>query len=57
MCINIYITYIYIYIYIYKIYIYIYISININKIEFQNSVARFAFLCRITDIKIAWTNP
>ena len=39
------------------IYIYTYVSININKIEFQNSVARFAFLCRITDIKIAWTNP
>ena len=47
---------IYLYICIY-IYINIYISIKINKIELQNSVARFVFfLCRITDIKIAWTN-
>ena len=27
------------------------------KIEFQNSIARLSFLCRITDIKIAWINP
>ena len=39
------------------IHTYIYISININKNEFQNSVARFVFLCCITDIKIAWRNP
>ena len=27
------------------------------KIEFQNSVAKLSFLCRNTDIKIAWINP
>ena len=27
------------------------------KIEFQNSVRRLNFLCRLPDIKIAWTNP
>ena len=27
------------------------------KIEFQNSIERLSFLCRITDIKIAWINP
>ena len=31
------------------IYIYIYI-------EFQKSIERLSFLCRITDIKIAWIN-
>ena len=25
-----------------------------TKTEFQNSIARSSFLCRITDIKIAW---
>ena len=30
-----------------KMYIYM-------KIEFQNSIVRLSFLCRITDIKIAW---
>ena len=28
-----------------------------KKIEFQNSAVRLSFLCRITDIKIAWINP
>ena len=27
------------------------------KIEFQNSIVRLSFLCRITVIKIAWLNP
>ena len=27
------------------------------KIEFQNSITRLSFSCRITDIKIAWINP
>ena len=27
------------------------------KIEYQNSVVRLSFLCRITDIKIAWIYP
>ena len=26
------------------------------KIEFQNLIERLSFLCRITDIKIAWIN-
>ena len=26
------------------------------KIEFQNSIIRLSFLCRVTDIKIAWIN-
>ena len=27
------------------------------KIEFENSIRRLSFLCRLLDIKIAWTNP
>ena len=27
------------------------------KIEFENSIRRLSFLCRLTDIKIAWINP
>ena len=27
------------------------------KIEFQNSIVKLSFLCRITDITIAWINP
>ena len=27
------------------------------KIEFDNSVRRLSFLCRLTDIRIAWINP
>ena len=27
------------------------------KIEFQNSIRRLSFLCRLTYIKIAWLNP
>ena len=27
------------------------------KIEFQNSIRRLSFLCRLPDIKIAWINP
>ena len=27
------------------------------KIEFENSVRRLSFLCRLPDIKIAWINP
>ena len=30
---------------------------NFMKIEFQNSVRRLSFLCRLTDIKIAQINP
>ena len=26
-------------------------------IEFQNSIERLSFLCRLTDIKITWINP
>ena len=29
---------------------------NKMKIEFQNSVAKFSFLCFISDINIAWIN-
>ena len=29
---------------------------NDMKIEFQNSIVKFRFLCRVTDIKIAWIN-
>ena len=28
-----------------------------NSIVTQNSIVRLSFLCRITDIKIAWINP
>ena len=28
-----------------------------KKIEFQNSIRRLSFLCRLPDIKIAWVNP
>ena len=27
------------------------------KTEFQNSIERLTFFCRITNIKIAWINP
>ena len=27
------------------------------KIEFENSIKRLSFLCRLKDIKIAWLNP
>ena len=27
------------------------------KIEFENSIRRLSFLCRLTDIKTAWINP
>ena len=27
------------------------------KIEFQNSIERLSFLCRIKDMKIVWINP
>ena len=27
------------------------------KIEFENSIRRLSFLCRLTGIKIAWLNP
>ena len=27
------------------------------KIEFQNSIRRMSFLCRLADIKIGWINP
>ena len=30
---------------------------NFTKSEFENSIRRVSFLCRLTDIKIAWTNP
>ena len=30
---------------------------HLMKIEFQNSIRRLSFLCRLTDIKIAWLNP
>ena len=26
------------------------------KIEFENSIRRLSFLCRLPDIKIAWVN-
>ena len=29
---------------------------NIMKIEFENSIGRLSFLCRLPDIKIAWIN-
>ena len=28
-----------------------------TKIEFQNVIERLGFLCRVTDIKIAWISP
>ena len=31
-------------------------KIYIMKIEIQNSIVRFSFSCRVTDIKIAWIN-
>ena len=30
---------------------------NFMKIEFENSIRRLSFLCRLPDIKIAWINP
>ena len=30
---------------------------NFMKIEFENSVRRLNFMCRLPDIKIAWINP
>ena len=30
---------------------------NFVKIDFQNSVKRLSFLCRVLGIKIAWINP
>ena len=32
-------------------------KIKFVKIEFENSIRRFSFLCRLTDIKIVWINP
>ena len=32
-------------------------KINFMKIEFENSIRRLSFLCRLTGIKIAWINP
>ena len=30
---------------------------NFLKIEFENSIRRLSFLCRLAGIKIAWINP
>ena len=30
---------------------------NFTKIEFENSITRLSFLCRLPDIKITWINP
>ena len=30
---------------------------NFMKIEFENSIRRLSFLCRLPYIKIAWINP
>ena len=30
---------------------------NFMKIQFENSIRRLSFLCRLRDIKIAWINP
>ena len=30
---------------------------NFMKIEFENSIRRLVFLCRLADIKIVWINP